>query len=161
MQSLITAFSGLIIVIGVIGTIVPMLPGLIVCWAGVLLWAVLGGAGWGAWVVFGVVTVVWLAGVVGKYMWPGRRLKQNGIPNLSLFLGGVAGIAGFFLIPVVGLIAGFVLGVWLAELLRLQDGKASWASTKHALKAAGASMLIELGAAMTILAVWVVGLIAT
>ena len=54
-----------------------------------------------------------------KYVVPGRRLKENGIPNSTLLLGGVLGVVGFFVIPVVGLLVGFVLGVYLAELNRV------------------------------------------
>jgi uncharacterized protein YqgC (DUF456 family) len=155
-----TVLAGLLIIIGIFGVIVPALPGLLFCWIGVLVWAIFTDAGWGRWAILGIATMIAIVGEVAKYLWPGRRLKQNGIPNLSLFAGGILGIVGFFIVPVVGLVLGFVLGIWLAELLRLRDGKASWTSTKHALKAAGVSMLIELGAAMAIAAVWVVGLLA-
>ncbi|HEX2358010.1 MAG TPA: DUF456 family protein, partial [Micromonosporaceae bacterium] len=60
--------------------------------------------------------------------------------------------------PVVGLVIGFVLGVWLAERVRLGDARRAWPSTKHALKAAGLAMLIELGAGLTILVIWLAGL---
>ncbi|MBB5873967.1 uncharacterized protein YqgC (DUF456 family) [Allocatelliglobosispora scoriae] len=156
-----TALAGLLIVIGVFGVIVPALPGLLFCWIGVLVWAIFTDSGWGRWAILGIATLIAIVGEVAKYLWPGRKLKQNGVPNLSLFIGGVVGIVGFFVVPVVGLILGFVLGIWLAELLRLRDGKSSWTSTKHALKAAGVSMLIELGAALAIAAVWVGGLLAT
>jgi hypothetical protein len=54
-----------------------------------------------------------------------------------------------------------VLGVWLAERIRLGDARQAWPSTKHALKAAGLAMLIELGAGLFILASWLVGLAVT
>jgi uncharacterized protein len=70
----------------------------------------------------------------------------------------VLGLVGFFVIPVVGLFVGFVLGVWLAEWARLRDPRRAWPSTKQALKAAGLSMLIELAAGLAIAAVWLAGL---
>jgi len=67
---------------------------------------------------------------------------------------------GFFVIPVVGLLVGFVLGVYLSELQRV-GRRGAWPATKAAVKAVGLSMLIELTAAMAAAAVWLAGALAT
>jgi uncharacterized protein YqgC (DUF456 family) len=156
----VTLISGLVILAGVLGVLVPVLPGLVLCWLGVLLWAVLGDAGGSRWAVLGLATAVALAGTVVKYLWPGRRLRSTGVPTSSLVAGGLLGLVGFFVVPVVGLVFGFVLGIWLAERARLGPGRA-WPSTKHALAAVGLAMLVEFGAALGIAVVWVLGLQAT
>jgi uncharacterized protein YqgC (DUF456 family) len=155
----VTLLCGIAMVLGILGVIMPVLPGLLLCWAGVLVWAVFADRGAGKWVVFAFATLITVAGTVIKYAWPGRNLKRTGVPNRTLFLGGLLGIVGFFVIPVVGLVLGFVLGVWLAETVRLGDSRRAWPSTKEALKAAGLSTLVELGAALAVALVWVVGLI--
>jgi len=94
-----------------------------------------------------------------KYLLPGKRLKSVGVPNSALLAGGVLGLVGFFVVPVVGLILGFVLGVWLVERIRLGPGRA-WPSTRQALAAAGLAMLIEFTAALGVAVVWVFGLLA-
>ena len=157
--SAITVVAILAVVIGLIGIIVPVLPGLILCWAGVLVWAIFGDAGGGRWVVLALATLLALGGTVIKYTLPGRNLKRAGVPNLSLFIGGVLGLVGFFVVPVVGLVLGFILGVWVAEQIRLKDGRAAWQSTKAALKATGLSMLIELAAGLLIAVTFVIGLL--
>jgi uncharacterized protein len=154
-----TFLCGLAIAVGIIGVIIPILPGLVLCWAGVLAWAVLVDGGWARWLVLGIATAVAIAGTVVKYAWPGRDLKRAGVPNRSLILGGVLGVVGFFVIPVVGLVIGFLLGVWLAERIRLGTAGEAWPSTKHALRAVGLSMLIELAAGLVIAVVWVTGLV--
>jgi uncharacterized protein len=160
-QGTVTVLCGLAILAGIIGVVVPVLPGLLLSWAAVLAWALLVDRGWGKWVVLGVATGVALAGTVVKYAWPGRNLKRTGVPNRSLFAGGVLGLIGFFVIPVVGLFLGFTLGIWLSERLRLGSSQRAWPSTKQALKAVGLSMLIELAAGLTIGTVWLVGLFVT
>jgi len=155
----ITIGAGALMAVGVIGIIVPILPGLLLCWLGVLLWAVFGEGGGGRWVVLAIATAVALTGVVIKYAWPGRNLKRTGVPTRTVVAGGLLGLIGFFVIPVVGLIVGFILGVFLAERARLGETNLAWPSTKSALKAVGLSMLIELGAALTMVAVWIVGLV--
>ena len=124
----------------------------------ILVWTIYVGGGT-AWTVFAVAAVVIGLGVVVKYAVPGRRLKEVGIPGSTLVLGAVLGVVGFFVIPVVGLPVGFVLGVYLAELSRV-GGPAAWPATVHALKAVGLSMLIEFTASLLAAAVWVTGVVA-
>lgn len=154
-----TVLAGVAIGLGVLGVIVPVLPGLLLCWVGVLAWAVFGGAGPGRWLVLALATVLALAGSVVKYVWAGRNLRRAGIPNRTLLIGGLGALVGFFVIPVVGLVIGFILGVWLAERLRLGDSRLAWPATWQAVRAAGLAMLIELTAALGIAAVWVAGLL--
>jgi uncharacterized protein YqgC (DUF456 family) len=149
----------LAIAVGLVGVIVPVLPGSLLVLAAILVWAWDLGTGTG-WVVFAVATVCIALGSVVKYVVPGRRLKDNGIPGSTLLLGGVLGIVGFFVIPVVGLLVGFVLGVYLAELRRV-GADAAWPATLHALKAVGLSILIELVASLGAAVTWAVGVVVT
>jgi uncharacterized protein YqgC (DUF456 family) len=149
----------LVIVVGIVGVVVPLLPGSILIVAAVLLWAAQVGTTTG-WVVFAVATGLVVVGAVVKYVVPGRRLQDAGIPTSTMLLGGLLGVVGFFVIPVVGLVVGFVLGVYLAELRRV-GSRAAWPATKHALTAAGLSLLIELAASMLAAATWVVGVVLT
>lgn len=146
---------GLAVLVGVLGVLVPVLPGGLLILVAVLVWAVQDGSGT-AWTVFAVVVALLAAGTVVKYAVPGRNLKAAGVPNRTLMLGGLLGLVGFFVIPVLGLFVGFVVGVYLAEVQRVGRDDA-WPSTKHALKAAGLSVLIELVAAVLAAATYVLG----
>jgi uncharacterized protein len=150
---------GIAVLIGVVGVLVPVLPGGLLVLAAVLFWAVQDGSGV-AWTVFSVVTVLLVVGAVVKYAVPGRSLQAAGVPNRTLLLGGVLGLVGFFVIPVLGLFVGFVLGVYLAETQRLGRAAAG-RSTRHALKAVGLSVLIELAAALLAAATYTVGAVLT
>jgi uncharacterized protein YqgC (DUF456 family) len=146
---------GLAVLVGVLGVVVPVLPGSLLILVAVLVWAVQDGSTT-AWTVFAVATALLAVGAVVKYAVPGRSLKAAGVPNRTLLIGGLLGLIGFFVIPVVGLFIGFVLGVYLGELQRVGRDDA-WPSTKHALKAAGLSVLIELVAAALAAATFFVG----
>jgi uncharacterized protein YqgC (DUF456 family) len=156
--STVAVITAIALVLGVLGVLVPVLPGLVLCWLAVLFWAIFGDAGGGRWVILALATIVAAAGTVIKYLWPGKRLKSTGVPTASLVAGGVLGLIGFFVVPVVGLVLGFVLGVWLAERARLGPGRA-WPSTKSALAAVGLSLLVELAAALGIATVWVMAVL--
>jgi uncharacterized protein len=144
---------GIAILAGLVGVLVPVLPGLLLCWAAVLVWA-LAERTVLAWTVLAAATVLLAASQVTKYLVPGRRLRAAGVPWSSLAAGGVVAIVGFFVIPVVGVVAGFVAGVYGAERLRLRSHAAAWPSTMQALRAVGLSMLIELGAGLLIGVAW-------
>jgi uncharacterized protein YqgC (DUF456 family) len=149
----------LAIAVGLVGVIVPVLPGSLLVLGAILVWSWDLGTNT-AWVVFAVATAFIALGSIVKYVVPGRRLKEGGIPTSTLLLGGLLGVVGFFVIPVVGLLIGFVLGVYLAELRRLGSA-AAWPATVHALKAVGLSMLIELVASLCAAATWATGVVLT
>ena len=71
------------------------------------------------------------------------------------------GIIGFFVIPVVGLVIGFVLGVYLAELANRRDQRVAWTSTKHALKGVALSVGVELAGALLATVAWAFGVYVT
>ena len=89
-----------------------------------------------------------------KYVLPGRHLAKAGVPTRTIVFGSLLGIIGFFVVPVVGLFLGFVLGVFLAESARLRGIESAWPSTWKAIKAVGFSMMIEIGAGLIILVSW-------
>lgn len=150
--------AGLMMLVGLAGIVLPVLPGPLLIVGGVAVWAVPRGDAVGWWVI-GIAVLVTVAGQVAKYLLPGRRLKAAGVPTRTLFAGLVLGVVGFFVVPVVGLFLGFVLGVWLAELVRLPDAATAWRSAREALTAVGWSILIELAAGLGTVAVWIGGLV--
>ena len=148
-----------LLAVGIAGIIVPVIPGLLLILGGLLLWAIDLNTSTG-WLVFAVAAAFLAVGTVVKYVVPGRRLKAAGVPRSTLVIGGLLGIVGFFVIPVIGLFIGFVLGVYAAERRRL-GATAAGPATRQALKAVGLSILIELTASLLAVATWVVGVVVT
>lgn len=147
----------LAIALGLATTAVPVLPGTLIVGAAILVWASETG-GTTAWTVLAIAVVLLMTGAIAKYLLPGRRLKDAGIPPSTQLAGIALGIVGFFVVPVLGLFLGFVLGVFLAEWRRLGREQA-WPSTRHALRAAGLSILIELIFGTAAAAAWVAGVV--
>lgn len=148
--------SGLVIVAGLVGILLPVLPGLLLVWAGVALWASERSTT-GGWLILAVATVLLVSGVALQYRVPGRRMRASGVPVRTTLTGVLLALVGFFVVPVVGLFGGFVLGVYLAERARLGGHALAWPSTVAALRAVGLSMGIELGTGLAMTATWVVG----
>lgn len=146
------------IAVGLVGILVPLLPGTLLVWGAIAVWAFIESSTAG-WVVLGIVTAILGGALLIKYLWPAKRMRAADISGLTLFAGAVSGIVGFFIIPVAGLPVGFVLGVFLAELARRRDRVRAWASTVHAVKGVALSVGVELSAGLLATAVWVGGLL--
>ena len=91
---------------------------------------------------------------VGKYVLAGRGLARAGVPGSTLVWGGIAGVIGFFVVPVVGLPLGFVGGVYAAQRVRDGDHATAWAATWAAVRATGITIVVELAGALTATAAW-------
>jgi uncharacterized protein len=150
----------LAIAVGIVGIVVPVLPGTLLVFAAIVVWAVVEN-NVTAWVTLGVVTALLGAATFVKYTWPVRRMREADVRTLSLVVGAALGIIGFFVIPVIGLVIGFVLGVYLAEFANRRDQRLAWTSTKHALKGVALSVGVELAGALFATAAWVAGVYLT
>jgi uncharacterized protein len=153
-----TLLVAVVIAVGLVGILVPLIPGSILVFAAIAVWAYVEGTT-GAWVTLGVAAVILAAALLVKYLWPMKRMRSADVGTRSLLAGGVLGIIGFFVIPVVGLIIGFVLGVFLAELALRHDSRVAWTSTVHAMKGVALSVGVELAGALLATMVWVVGVL--
>lgn len=150
--------AGMLIFVGILGLIVPLLPGLLLCLAGVLLWASHVGSAT-SWSIFGSCVLVAATGWVVQFVLPNRRLKQAGVPVVAKFAGVVGAALGFVVIPYVGLFVGFPVGVFVAEQVRLRDPRRAWAATRAAVTAVLTSIGVELAAAVLVSWIWVLGVL--
>jgi uncharacterized protein YqgC (DUF456 family) len=144
---------GLAVAVGIVGVVVPVLPGAVLVWVAIAVWAVVVGSAT-AWAVLAVATLLIAGGQVVKLLVPGRRLREAGVPRRSILVGLVLAGVGFFVVPVVGFFLGFPLGIYGAERRRLRGHDAAWRSTRQALRALGLSMVIELSATVLAAGVW-------
>ncbi|WP_194784733.1 DUF456 domain-containing protein [Actinomyces haliotis] len=158
MGTLGTVIVGLVILVGLGGALTQLYPGPLVVLAAVAVWAVVTGGPWG-WGVLAVSALAIAGTAVGKYLLMGRHLKGAGVPGTSMLVGGIFGILGFFVVPVVGLPLGFTLGVYLWETARQGSERAGRSAAWAAVKAQGLAILLELAGCLVATAAWGAGLI--
>jgi len=107
-----------VIAIGVLGAILPGVPGPVLIWLGALLWAWADHfqhVGWPTLIVLAVLMIA--AG--GAELWMSALGARRGGASWPALLAGVAlGIAGFFLFSLPGAIVGVVLGILAVETRR-------------------------------------------
>lgn len=155
-MELATTLAGIGILLGLVGIVLPLWPGLILVLASVLGWALVASRPL-AWGVLAACAAIACLGWALQYLIPGRGLKRAGVPNRTLLAGAVVGVVGIVVVPGIGLLLGFVAGVILAELARQRSFAAAWPSARRALIAAATSFGIELVAGMLIAMTWSFG----
>ncbi|MGH2819391.1 MAG: DUF456 domain-containing protein [Actinomycetota bacterium] len=143
-----------VMVVGLFGTIAPLVPGLPVIWTAGLVYGVLAGFGSTGAVALSAMTLLMLAGAGAKLVLPHRRASAGGAPRSTLWIGLLGGVIGFFVLPVLGLPLGAVAGVLLAEYRRTGDWSLARASTKHVIVGFGIGALVEIGAGVAMIACW-------
>ena len=150
----IATIVGVAMAVGLVGTIVPIVPGLALIWAAALGYGLAEGFGGAGAVVFGAITIVGLIGEVAGVVLPKRAAGSAGAGRWSLWLGAAAGIAGFFIVPVVGLPLGGALGIYLGEHLRTKDPHTAWRATTATLKGFGLAALVQFMTGVAMVALW-------
>ena len=123
-----------ILVVGLVGLIMPVFPGLVIMWLATLVYAFLQGAagrmtGWD-WFLFALITILMLVGSVVDNIIIARKMRDHFIPWSSiLFAFAVSIVASLFFTPIIGLAAAPVT-LFLAEMRRLNNRDEAIASTK-------------------------------
>lgn len=155
---IVSIVSVLLVLVGIAGIIIPVLPGSMLIAVSLLLWAIVIGGQVG-WITFAVGGVLVGIGMSASWVLTGRRLKGREVPNSFILVAGLCGLIGMFIIPVLGLPLGFVLALYLLELNRHHAASEAWDSTWTAVKGIGIGMLIEFATACLALLTLVVGLL--
>ncbi|MDH4118418.1 MAG: DUF456 domain-containing protein [Acidimicrobiia bacterium] len=153
-ELLIVLLTGITILVGVAGTLVPVIPGLFLVWGVMALYGVLTGFGPAGWTAMALASVLVGLGLYLNVRIPQRAASGTGLSIAGQLLAVALAVVGFFAIPIVGAGVGFALGVYLIRLRSTKDSSEAWASTKTTLmsmlRASAAQALCGLG----MFAVW-------
>jgi uncharacterized protein YqgC (DUF456 family) len=157
-QIIVTVVAGILLAVAAVGTVYPVLPGSLLAIITLIGWAwVMGSTA--AWVAAGIGVLFAVVGWAASTVLTGRKLRQQRIPKGSIVVAVVCGVAGMFLIPVVGLFVGFGAGLFLSEYARRRDLRDSARSSLETLKATGIGILVEFGLVCLAGSVWTIGVI--
>ena len=132
--TMINVASLVLLVLGLLGTFLPVLPGLLLSLCGLLIYKFGTDAPlpmayvW----IFSALTVV---SIILNYVIPARTTRKYGGTRWGSIGSVIGTFAGMFFIPIpFGFLIGMFLGVFAGELLHdARDKKKAWNSTKGAL----------------------------
>lgn len=147
-------FFGLIVgmmVLGIIGTIFPVIPGLILVWLSLLAYVAVAGFQAVGVPAFILLTLLAIVGVTGDLWLPLLGAKVTGTSNAGIWWGILGSLIGFISLNLVGAIIGYIAGTLIGEYRQQGNWQAAIKATVSGLASIGISKLIQLGASLIIL----------
>lgn len=149
-----TILTLVVMLVGLAGTLVPILPGIALMWAAALVYGFAVGfdaIGIAAVILISIVTI---GAVIAGFVVPKRAAASSGAATSSQIAAAVGAVVGFFVIPIVGVVVGAIVGIGLAEWWHKRDWQAARASTISIAKGFGISTLVQFGLGFVILLAW-------
>lgn len=159
-EVLVTVLAGIAIAVGVIGCVLPVLPGTGLVWLTMLVYGLVLGFGWPGWIAMVVATVLLVAGLVANVLIPQREASSTGLTVAGQLVGLVLAVVGFFVVPVVGAPLGFTLGVFLVRLQATGDRAAAWSSTLRIIRSLVKASAVQAAVAVAMAVTWMGWVIA-
>jgi uncharacterized protein YqgC (DUF456 family) len=145
----------LVMLVGLIGTVLPMLPGTILILLGAFLYAVVDGfqvVGWPTLVVLGLLTLL----ATTADIWASSAgAKLSGASGWSIVTGLIGGLIGLVVLSLPGAIIGAVAGVLLTEIIRLGDWQKALKAGSGWLIGWAISAVVQLGIGLIMVVIFV------
>ncbi|MFA9445946.1 DUF456 domain-containing protein [Egicoccus sp. AB-alg6-2] len=156
MDPSVAALALAVMLVGMIGVVVPVLPGLLLVWGAAVGSTLLAGTDAAGWAVAGVLSVLFAVGTAATVWLPARHGRRGGVPMRSLVSAAVGAVVGFFVVPIVGFLLGAAVGLLVAERDRLGDWQPAWRSLAGVARAYGIGVIVELVVGIVMIAVWAI-----
>jgi uncharacterized protein YqgC (DUF456 family) len=147
----ITLFAMLV---GLLGLIVPLFPGIVVIWLAALGYAIVAGIHSTGIILFVLITLLMLVGTTVDNVLMGVGARRGGASWLSLGVALVAGIGGTLLFPPIGGLIATPLAVLLVEFLRSRDWSKTWIALRGLAVGWGLSFVVRLLIGIVMILLW-------
>jgi len=145
---------GLAIAVGVVGTLLPVLPGLWLVWGACLVYGLIEGLAPVGWVAMALITILAVVGTAAALVLPQRSAAGAGIGAGRQAFAAILAVVGFFIFPVIGAIIGFVLGIAVGAYLENRDAARAWSVTVQTLRGVAIGTGVQVVAALLMAMVW-------
>ncbi len=156
---IVSILVGLAMLVGLIGSILPFLPDIVLIWVGALMYGLV--VGWGesgGW-LFGIISILGLIGLLSDAWVSGAGARQGGATVLTTLGGLAVGLIGLFAAGPLGFLGGILLGTFVLEYLRHQDPDKALKATLGMGVGYGASFIVKFLLGLGMIGAWVVWLI--
>ena len=146
------------ILVGIVGTVVPILPGMLLVWFTVLVYAWRTGFEAVGWPSLIFITIIALVAGLSNIWLPLLGAQKTGAAKRALLLGVIGAIAGTFIIPIpiLGTVIGYAIGVFLGEFMKVRNWRLALKASLGGVAGWGVSTIVEIVGGLLILAIFVV-----
>lgn len=150
-EGLVLFLAIFLMLVGLLGTIIPIMPGIFLIWLGVALYAWQTDFTAVSIPLFLFISLLVLVAGTSDLWLPYLGAKRSGAAKRAYLLSTVGAIIGSFLLPIIGTLIGFVLGLFVGEYWKHRDAGTAVQVSWGGLKGWGIATLIQLLAGVFIM----------
>jgi uncharacterized protein YqgC (DUF456 family) len=154
LETTVTIFTLLTMLIGLFGLIIPIFPGNVVMWLAALIYGLVFGFGRLGGIIFTVITLLMLVAVFSDNILMGARAHEEGASWGSIILALVAGVIGTFILPPIGGLIAAPLVLYFLEFQRLKNETQARQVVKALLTGWGLAFIVRFGIGIVMFALW-------
>jgi uncharacterized protein YqgC (DUF456 family) len=143
-----------VIIVGLVGLLIPVFPGLLIIWGATLAYGIIAGFNWWGWVLFAFITVVGLGASLADNVLMAGGAKTGGASWGSVIVAMVAGIVGTIVLPPFGGLLFAPVAVLLLEYFRLKDWRQAWTATIGMVKGYGVAFVLRFLGGVLMMVLW-------
>lgn len=146
---------GLTMIVGEIGLLVVIVPGLVIIWSAGLVYGLVSGFNTAGWILFGIMTVLMVIGSLADNFIMGANARQKGASWWSIGAALLGALIGTILLPPIGGILLAVFALFLAEFIRAKDWRKALDSTGGLAAGCGWSVMLRFAIGAVMIFLWV------
>ncbi len=147
-------FILLVMLGGLLLSLMPVVPSVIIIWLAALLYGIVAGFGkLGAW-LFAFLTLLTIVSMLVDNVLMGAKAREAGASWQSIVWAILAGLVGSFAFPPLGGLIAAPLALYLVEYMRLKDKSETWKIVKGLLTGVGLSSLARFGIGFVMVILW-------
>lgn len=144
---------------GLVGMVIPIIPGLTIIWAAALLYGLVTGFHWPSVVLFVIMTVWMVAGNLLDNFLMGAGAKEKGASWWAIGAAMLASIIGSLVWPPFGGIVLALVALFAVELIRIRNLRSAWDTTTHMAFGWGWSLVGRFLVGLQMIGLWVIWLV--
>jgi uncharacterized protein len=160
LQTINFALAVLFMLVGMVGIVLPILPGTFLIWLTVFFFYVIERAlGFAAIdpISFGAITAIAIVAGTSEFWLPLLGARRSGSSRRAMVTGMIGAVIGTFALPIplVGTIVGYAIGVLLGEYQKHGEWDRAVRASAGGVAGWGVATLLQLGAGLLILILFV------
>ncbi len=144
------------ILVGLVGLIIPIFPGIVVIWLATLAYGIVVGFNLLGIIFFVVLTLLMIAGTTADNFLMAAGSRKGGASWWTIAAGLLAGTIGTIVFPPFGGLIAAPLVILLIEFLRVREFNQAWRATGGLVAGWGLSFFVRLGIGVLMLVLWLV-----
>jgi uncharacterized protein YqgC (DUF456 family) len=144
----------IVMLVGLIGLIIPVFPGITVIWVAALIYGFLSGFTPLGIVIMVTLTLFMIFGTLVDNLLMGAGARKGGASWLTIGVALLAGIVGTIIFPPIGGLIAAPLAIFALEYIRIREVRGAWYALRGLVGGWGLSFLVRFGVGLVMIILW-------